>query len=56
MKFFGAILAYLVIGAVLGWGILLAARDGNIWVLAVSFLVYVVAFARIGCLPPSKTH
>jgi len=56
MKFFGAILAYVVIGAVLGLGILLAVRDGNLWVLAISFLVYVIAFARIGCLPPSKTH
>ena len=56
MNFFGAILAYLIIGAVLGWGMLLAVRDGNFWVLAISFLVYVVAFARIGCLPPSETH
>ena len=56
MKFFGAILAYLMIGAVLGWGILLAAAHGNYWLLAVSFLVYVIAFAKIGCLPSGKSH
>ena len=55
MKFLGAIAAYLVIGFVLGWGILLAAR-GNFWLLAVGLLVYVVSFAKIGCLPPGKSH
>jgi hypothetical protein len=56
MKFFGAILAYLVIGAVLGWGMLLAVSKGNWWLLGVSLLVYVVAFAKIGCLPSGKSH
>jgi len=55
MKFFGAIIAYLFIGFVLGWGILLAVK-GNFWLLAISALVYVVAFAKIGCIPPSKSH
>jgi hypothetical protein len=54
MKFLGAILAYLVIAAVLGWGILMAVH-GSFWLLAVSVLTYVVAFAKIGCLP-SKEH
>ncbi len=54
MKFLLAILAYLVIGLVLGWGILLAVK-GNPWLLAVGFLTYVVAFGKLGCLP-KKTH
>ena len=55
MKFFGAIVAYLLIGVVLGWGILLAVK-GNWWLLLVSCLAYVVAFAKIGCLPPKGSH
>jgi hypothetical protein len=54
MKFFLAILVYLAIAAVLGLGMLLAVK-GNLWLLIVGFLVYVVAFAKIGCLP-HKTH
>ena len=56
MKFFGAILAYLLIGVLLGWGILSGVKHGNYWFLAVGALAYVVAFARIGCLPPGKSH
>jgi hypothetical protein len=55
MKFLGAIAAYLVIGSVLAWGILLAVH-GNYWLLAVGLLVYVIAFAKLGCLPPGKSH
>jgi hypothetical protein len=54
MKFLMAILAYLVIGAVLGWGILLTVK-GNPWLLIVSFIAYVVAFGKLGCLP-KKSH
>ncbi len=50
MKFLMAILAYLLMAFFLGWGILLAVH-GNLWLLAVSFLVYLVLFFRIGCLP-----
>jgi hypothetical protein len=50
MKFLMAIVAYLVISFFLGWGILLAMR-GNPWLLIIGFLVYAVAFAKIGCLP-----
>jgi hypothetical protein len=53
MKFLGAVLAYLLIAFVLGWGILLAVR-GSFWLLAISLLAYVVAFAKIGCLPSDK--
>jgi hypothetical protein len=54
MKFLLAILAYLLIAGVLGWGILLALR-GSFWLLIVGFLVYVVAFGKLGCLP-KQTH
>ncbi len=50
MKFILAILAYLLIGVVLGWGILLTVK-GHPWLLIVGFLVYAVAFAKLGCLP-----
>ena len=54
MKFLMAIVAYLVIGVVLGWGILLAVK-GEPWLLIVGFLAYAVAFAKLGCLP-KKSH
>ena len=54
MKFLLAIIAYLVMSLILGWGILLAVK-GDPWLLIVGFLAYAVAFARIGCLP-KKTH
>ena len=50
MKFLLAIVAYLVIGLVLGWGILLAVK-GEPWLLIVGFLAYALAFAKVGCLP-----
>jgi hypothetical protein len=54
MKFLLAILAYLAIALVLGWGILLTVH-GNPWLLIIGSLAYVVAFARLGCLP-GKGH
>jgi hypothetical protein len=54
MNFLLAVVAYLVIGAVLGLGILLAAK-GSPWLLVIGFLAYVIAFGRIGCLP-KKSH
>ena len=50
MKFVLAMLAYLMIGFVLGWGILLTVK-GNPWLLIAGFLAYAVAFAKFGCLP-----
>jgi hypothetical protein len=50
MKFLLAIVAYLVIGLMLGWGILLAVK-GEPWLLIVGFLAYALAFAKLGCLP-----
>lgn len=55
MKFLLAIIAYLLISLVMGWGILLAIR-GNVWLLLASLLVYVIAFAKIGCLPGKSSH
>lgn len=54
MKFLMAIIAYLFIGAVLGWGLLLTVQ-GKPWLLIVSFVAYVLAFAKLGCLP-KKSH
>jgi hypothetical protein len=55
MKFFAAIVAYLLIGLVLGAGIYEAVQ-GHLWILAAGVIVYVVAFAKLGCLPSSKSH
>jgi hypothetical protein len=54
MNFLWAVVAYLVIAAVLGWGILLAVK-GSPWLLVAGFVAYVIAFGKIGCLP-KKTH
>jgi len=53
VKFVLAILAYLAISFVLGWGILLLVR-GNPWLLIVGFIAYALAFARFGCLPAKQ--
>ena len=50
MKFVLAWVVTLGMAAVLGLGILFALR-GEWWLLAVGALGYVIAFARIGCLP-----
>jgi len=55
MKFFAAIVAYVVIGLILGAGIY-EAMKGHLWVLAVTAVIYVIAFAKLGCLPSSKSH
>jgi len=49
MKLALAIFVYLLIGAVLGWGLLLMMA-GKPWLLIAAFIVYVVAFAKIGCI------
>ncbi len=48
MKLFLAIFVYLLIGAVLSWGILLA-MGGKPWLLIGSLIAYIVAFGKIGC-------
>jgi hypothetical protein len=54
MKFLLAVLAYLLIAFILGWGILLTVR-GEPWLLIVGGLAYVLSFAKVGCLP-HKPH
>jgi len=54
MKFVMAIVAYLIIGVVLGAGII-AAVKGSPWFLIFGLIAYVVSFAKIGCLP-KKSH
>ena len=49
MKFFLAIFAYLLIGAVIGWGIVLAVHGKPLF-LIIALLAYIVSFAKIGCL------
>ena len=49
MKLLLAILAYLLIGLVLGWGILLLIA-GKPWLLIAGLLAYLVALTKIGCL------
>jgi len=49
MKLFLAVFVYLLIGAVLGWGLLLLMA-GKPWLLIAAFVVYVLAFAKIGCI------
>ena len=55
MKFIGSVIAYLVIGFVLGWGILEVVH-GHYWLLIAGVIVYVVSFGKIGCLPPKSHH
>lgn len=54
MKFLSAIIVFLVMGWVLGWGIL-RVMGGHPWLLVVSVLAFVLAFAKFGCLP-GKAH
>jgi len=54
MKLIMAFVVYLGMAAFLGWGILHAAKGGY-WPLAISGLVFLLAFAKYGCLPP-KPH
>jgi hypothetical protein len=55
MKFFAAIVAYVVIGLILGAGIY-EAMKGHLWILGAAVVIYVIAFAKLGCLPSSKSH
>ena len=55
MKFYAAIVAYIVIGLILGAGIYEAVK-GHLWLLIAGIIVYVLAFAKMGCLPSSKSH
>jgi hypothetical protein len=49
MRFTLAVVVYLLIGLVLGWGILLAVH-GSYWLLIAGLIAYLLAFAALGCL------
>jgi hypothetical protein len=50
MKLALAVLIYLIIVAILGAGIFLAAVGKPLF-LVIGFIAFVVAFGRIGCMP-----
>ena len=52
MKLLFAVLVYLVIGVILGWGILLAVK-GSWWLLIAGILTYLIVLSKVGCLPKS---
>lgn len=56
MKFIGVLIAYLFMAFVIGYGILLLAGKGHLGLLVVGVLAYVLAFAKLGCLPPKSHH
>ena len=49
MKFLLSIVVYLLIGALLSWGILLMMH-GKPWLLIGGVVAYIVAVAKMGCL------
>jgi hypothetical protein len=48
MKLFWAFAAWIGMGAVLGFGILMAVK-GSPWLLIAAFIGFVVAVGKIGC-------
>ncbi len=54
VKFISALIVYLLMGFLLGWGVL-SAVHGKPVLLIVSFLAYAAAFGKLGCLP-GKAH
>lgn len=55
MKFLLAILVWLVMGAFIAAGIIMAVK-GTVWLLIVSVLAFILMVAMIGCLPPKEHH
>ncbi|MBI5775053.1 MAG: hypothetical protein HZA89_15105 [Verrucomicrobia bacterium] len=53
MKLIMALVVYLGMAAFLGWGIFHAAKGGY-GPLAISGVVFAVAFGKFGCLPPKQ--
>jgi hypothetical protein len=49
MKLILAVATYLVMGAILALGIVLAVK-GSIWLLALGFLAFAIIFGKVGCL------
>ena len=55
MKFLLPVIAYLAMGFILGYGVLLASR-GSFTFLVIGALAYVVAVGKLGCLPGKSAH
>ena len=49
MKFLLAMLVWLIMGAVIGTGIILAFK-GTVWLLLLALLAFIIMVAKIGCL------
>lgn len=48
-KFVTAIVVWLVMGAIITAGIVIAASKGSFWLLAVGLVCFIVAVGKIGC-------
>jgi hypothetical protein len=49
MKFLLAMLVWLIMGAVIAAGIILAFK-GTVWLLILALLTFIIMVAKIGCL------
>jgi len=49
MKFLLAILVWLIMGAVIATGIILAFK-GTVWLLILALFAFIIMVAKIGCL------
>ena len=56
MQFLAAAAVFVVIGCALGLGIVLAGTGYSGFPLLVIFLLFAVAFAKFGCIPPKDSH
>jgi hypothetical protein len=50
MQFVLAILVWLLMGFLIGWGLLLAVKGATLWLLALSVIGFIVLVGKIGCL------
>ena len=50
MQFVLALIVWLLMGFILGWGLLLFVKGATVWVLVASVAVFAILMAKIGCL------
>ena len=50
MQFVLALLVWLLMGFVIGWGLLLFVKGGTVWLLVASVAAFVILVGKIGCL------
>lgn len=50
MQFVLALLVWLLMGIVIGWGLLLFVKGATVWLLVASVAVFIILMAKIGCL------